>query len=225
MCFEQRVMFLWLISVLWKLRPTERLLGRWAFSVVLSNSVSVRQDALIPFWLWKEKEGGWSGCFWQQNNHTAFYTCFSMLLYAGCMFTNWYVCLESWTINGCKLEAETIRQWLERQWAFDGPFVRFYLQAVFPNESSQVSQQQRKFELPFNSWFLPLWSNQPQWEEMNLFNMDVAEFTVEISAAKLHVKLLLLPVQWNLFAWKKKKENISVFTSSTLLTSGSYSWE
>lgn len=47
MCFEQCVMFLWLISVLWELQPTERLLGKWAFSIVLSNSVPVKPDALI----------------------------------------------------------------------------------------------------------------------------------------------------------------------------------
>lgn len=41
MCFEQRVVFLWLVSLLWS--PTERLLGKWAFGVVSSDSV--KRDA------------------------------------------------------------------------------------------------------------------------------------------------------------------------------------
>lgn len=59
MCFEQRVMFLWLISVLSKLCVQLNVcFGKWAFSVVLSDSVSIKHDALICFWLSKEKEGG-----------------------------------------------------------------------------------------------------------------------------------------------------------------------
>lgn len=52
MCFEQRVMFLWLISVLSKLCVQLNVFfGKWAFSVVLSDSVSIKHDALICFWL------------------------------------------------------------------------------------------------------------------------------------------------------------------------------
>lgn len=92
MCFEQRVMFFWLISVLSKL--CVQLNVCWENGPFASSCLTVSQSLCMMLWsasVFEKKKGGGEGdCCWQPNSRASFHPCFLklILLSAGCKCTH-----------------------------------------------------------------------------------------------------------------------------------------
>lgn len=193
MCFEQRVMFLWLISVWWK----PRLLGKWAVSVVLSHNVSIRQRCSDPFLALKRKggRGKWLLLATKQPYSISTLLFNTSVSRCGMCVQSGISCWDQWCIDGCNLEAETIQQWLEVQWTFNGPLMRCICGKSFKIKVQRSISSSEKLNCPLilysgsrdqnnhsgENWIFSIWMRKSSQQSAVKFPFEAAftAFAVE----------------------------------------------